>query len=391
MIAAGNMWRTDRAQLIALAGAGVAVVAVLANLGFLFRAGTSEVLGGLAHHAFVLGLMLILTSGSRTVSLGTLAIFWLIGVWGVFGLAYLLESQLASLLGTDIDGEFVPIWLSPLVEEPLKLAPVAIFLLLAARSGYRHPSMSDGLLLGFMVGAGVSFHEDAHVGEILVSGDGWSAARPWSLIFPTISPVGNYFALNHALWAALSGLSIGAAVMLRQWRWAWPIALAGPLLAFTNHLMANHFTTTAFGTSFLLRRVSGEGVPWFYDTIRDLTIGGRLPMLLLIAAAVAVVVVEWGMLRWVDKRDRMFPPLSRVHVFRLVTQSTSRAGAAQLLAAEQYTRLRRSVYFAGWRAKRSGGIPVVTDVDVARLTSLLARTGASSAGDALASPTPAHV
>jgi len=378
------MWLADRSRLIGLAGVVVAVAALLMNLGFFFRPGTSEVLGGLAHHAFLVGLMLLLTSGSRTVSLSTLGVFWLLGVWSVFGLTYVLQSQLVSILGAHIKGEFVIVWLAPFTEEALKLAPVAIFLLLAARSG-RHPSMSDGLLLGFMVGAGVSFQEDAHYGKIL-SGDGWGAATPWTMVFPTISPLGKYFARNHALWAALSGLTIGAAVMLRHWRWAWPIALAGPVLSVTNHLMANHFTFSEFGTSFLLRRASGGGVPWFYQTVRDLTDGGRLPLLILIAAAIGVVVVEGLILRWVGKRDRMFPPLSLTHVFRLLSRCTSRAAAAQLLAADRYVRLRRFVYFAGWRTNRAGGSPGVTEVDAAALATLLAR---ASALPDLASPVAA--
>jgi hypothetical protein len=156
MSVAANLRGLDRARLIALAGAGVALGAILWNLGSFLRPGFDDVLGGLAHHAFVLGLLLALTAGSRTVRLGTLGIFWLIGVWSVYAVAYLLESGLASLFDADTDGSFVTIWLAPFVEETMKLLPVAAFLLLAVRRG-RQPSMSDGLLLGFMVGAGVSF------------------------------------------------------------------------------------------------------------------------------------------------------------------------------------------------------------------------------------------
>jgi hypothetical protein len=348
-----SLWRTDRSRLIALAGAGAALGAILLNTGFFFRPGVDDVLGGLAHHAFVLGFLLLLTAGSRTVSLSTLGIFWLIGVWSVFGLTYLVQDQLVSTLGVDIDGELMLVWLAPLTEETLKLAPVAIFLLLAGR-GMRHPSLSDGLLLGFMVGAG----------------EGWGAAAPWTMVFPTISPLGNYFALNHALWTALSGLTIGVAVMLRHLRWAWPIALVGLLLSFTNHLMANQYTSSEFGTSFLLDRVSGGGVPWFYQVIRDLSVGGRLPMLLLVAGAVAIVVAESLILRWLSKRDRLFPPLSIGHVIRLIGRGTTKAGAAQLLAAERYVRLRRSVHFAAWRAQRAGADFGVSGADYTRLVSL---------------------
>ncbi len=112
-------------------------------------------------------------------------------------------------------------------------------------------------------------------------------------------------------------------------------------------------------------------------------------MLILIAGAVAGVVVEWLILRWVGKRDRMFPALPSNDVFGLITRATSKEGAARLLAADRYVRLRRSVYFAGWRTKRAGGSPGVTDVDVAQLAALRARASAlpGASGPAAASAT----
>ena len=370
MTAVANMWQMDKRSLIALAGAAIALLMLALHLGFFFRPGTMDVLGGFAQHAFVLGWMLLLTAGSRTVSLPVLGAFWLFGVWGVFGLTYLFQDQLISILGLNVDGNFVPIWLAPLMEEPLKLAPIAIFLLLAARNGYRHPSMSDGLLLGFMVGAGVAFHEDAHTREVF--GSGWGAATPWSAVMPSAGFY-DHFALNHALWGAFSGLTFSAALMLRHWPWAWAITLIGPLFSFTNHLMWNHFATTEFGTQFLLNRASGADVPWFFQTIRDVTAGGRVTMLALVLCILAVVVAESLILRWVSKRDRMFPALPRAQAFHLLRRATSIAGFAQLIAADSYARLRRAVYYAGWRAQIEGVPPMVTPSDYDELTALRAR------------------
>jgi hypothetical protein len=69
----------------------------------------------------------------------------------------------------------------------------------------------------------------------------------------------------------------------------------------------------------------------------------------------------------------MFPPLSIGHVFGLIAHATSKAGAAGLLAADRYLRLRRSVYFRAWRTRRAGGYPDVSDADFAQLVSLAAR------------------
>jgi RsiW-degrading membrane proteinase PrsW (M82 family) len=353
---------------------------MVAQLDFLLRPGLPGVLLGLAQHGFVLGLLLILTARSRTVSLPTLGIFWMLDAYTVFLLAYLIQAPMGQLFGTESSNTvvrgtliqtsdtFVPVYWAPFVEEALKLAPVAAFLLLACRGG-RQPSMTDGLLLGFMVGAGVTFHEDAHVAKVFTSSRDWDAGMPWTAILPTAQPVGDLFILLHALWTALSGLTIGVAVMFRHRRWAWAIAFIGPLLSLSNHMMGNHFAGNILG------QLGRADVPWLFSTIRSLTNDGKLPMLVLIFGGLAVAVGDWLILRWVGKRDRMFLPLSAAYVYSLVKKANSRAGATQLIAAERYLRLRRTVYFAGWRRKVAGGSPEVSYADFARLTDLLARAG----------------
>jgi len=69
----------------------------------------------------------------------------------------------------------------------------------------------------------------------------------------------------------------------------------------------------------------------------------------LVAGGVAVAVCEWLILRRVAKRDRMFPPLPLAELGTLIRGANTKAGFARLIAAERYIRLRRSVYFAGWR------------------------------------------
>jgi hypothetical protein len=140
--------------------------------------------------------------------------------------------------------------------------------------------------------------------------------------------------------------------MLRPWRWTWPIAMAGPVLSFTNHVMSNQFTHDEFGLTALLNRASGQGVPWFYEMVRDVSAGGRLPMLVLVAGTVVVVIVESLILRSMRKRDQLFPDLPAGHVTHLLKNSLSMPGLAQLLAAERYVSLRRTIYYTAWIARR---------------------------------------
>jgi RsiW-degrading membrane proteinase PrsW (M82 family) len=364
--ASRSMWQTDRYRLIALAGAGVAVLALLWNLGFFFRAGTGDVFTGLAYNGFVLAWMLVLTAGSRTVSLGTLGIYFLLGVWAVAGAAYLLEQGLVSVSGVEKTDSVVAVWYASVAEEGFKVLAVVLFFVLARRREHRWPSISDGLLLGFVVGWGFKFHEDAHIN--MVTGHGWDAVTLLSAFLPTIELWNDQVYNDHAVRGALEGLSIGAAAMLWHWRRvAWIVGLAGTALMFWGHVMWNYFVDHPG------QAVGGEDAPFLFATLQDVLISGRLPVLVLLVGAVAGVVAESMILRWVGKRDPIFPPLPSARLVSLVKRWKAPAGLAQLAAADRYLCLRRSVYYAAWRTRRAGGYPDVSDGDFAELMSLAAR------------------
>ena len=138
-------------------------------------------------------------------------------------------------------------------------------------------------------------------------------------------------------------------------------------------MMGNHFSGNILG------QLGRADVPWLFSTIRSLTGDGTLPMLALIFGGLAVAIGDWLILRWVGKRDQMFAPLPASHLFRLVMRANSRAGFMRLGAAERYIRLRRNVYFAGWRAQRAGVPPTVSPGDFGQLRELW---------DSAASPQP---
>jgi hypothetical protein len=331
------------------------------------------VLTGFAYNGFVLGWLLLLTAGSRTVSFATLGIYWLLGLWTVVGLEYVLDDQGASILGVEITDDFVPVWLSPFTSEVLKTLAVVLYFVLACRDGRRWPSISDGLLLGFVVGFGFKFHEDAHIG--IVTGHGWDAVTPLSTFLPTIELWNDQVYNDHAVRGALEGLSIGAAAMLWHWRKAaWVVGLAGPVLVFWGHVMWNYFVDHP------AQAVGGEDAPFLFATLQDVLASGRLPLWVLLVGAVCAVVAESWILRWVGKRDRMFGPLPIDRAIALLRGWNTQAGLTQLGAAERYVTLRRSVYYAGWRAQRAGRAPEVSYDDYAELKSLGTRLGLNLAG-----------
>jgi hypothetical protein len=363
--------RGDSRRWIAPAGAAAAVLAFVPELDFFFGPGTSEVLKELARHAFVLVLLLAVTAGTRTVSLGMLGIFWLLGVWAVVGAAYLAQKPFEDAFGTNVrEHDFMVVWWAPFTEEALKALPVAAYFWMMTRSGLRQPAMTDGLLLGFMVGAGVSFHEDAQIGKIVTAGHGWGEASGWSNLFPTMTlGIVDAVSLNHALWGALSGLSVGAAFLFRHSRpLAWVLLAIGPLLAFTNHVLVNY----------LAGGVTRGGPPSPFSTIDDLTSGGRITVVLLNAGIVAAVAIELLIQRWAARRDRVFPPLPLSRVLGLVKGASLRAALAQLAAAEGYVGLRRSLHLAGWRARQAGEYPDFSEADYRALMNGAATFGLTS-------------
>ncbi|HVR44376.1 MAG TPA: PrsW family glutamic-type intramembrane protease [Thermoanaerobaculia bacterium] len=363
MTAVASMWQTDRYRLIALAGTALAVLALLANLGFFFRAGTGDVLTGLVYNGFVLGWLLLLTAGSRTVSLPTLGIYWLLGVWAVTGLSYLLQQAMIGVSGVERTDAVVGVWYASITEEALKPLAVVLFFVLAARRQHRWPSISDGLLLGFVVGWGLKFHEDAHIG--IVTGQGWGAVTPLSIFLPTIELWNDQVYNDHAVRGALEGLSIGAAAMLWHWRRtaAWIVGLAGPVIMFWGHVMWNYFVDHPG------QAVGGEDAPFLFAALQVVLASGRLPLWVLLAGAVSAVMAESLILRWVGKRDRIFPPLPVGRVLSRLKGREARSRLAVLNAADGYWRLRRAVYFAAWRTRKAGGYPGFNESDAVALVS----------------------
>ena len=234
--------------------------------------------------------------------------------------------------------------------------------------------------MGFVVGWGLKFHEDAHIG--IVTGQGWGVVEPWSAFLPTIELWNTQVYNDHAVRGALEGLSVGAAAMLWHWRRAaWVIGLAGAVIMFWGHVMWNYFVDHSS------QAVGGEEAPLLFGALKTLLAGGRVPLTILLAGVVAAVVADVLILRWVGKRDRMFPPLSFGRVLSRLKGANRLSQVGVLARAGSYWRLRRAVYFAAWRTRKSGGCPGFDESDAAALLSTASRFGLLEIP--LAKPAPA--
>ena len=366
-------------SVVGLGLMAVVLVTLVVWLPWFLRPGAGEVLRGLAQHAFVLAWLLVVTHSTRTVSLATLGLWWLVGVYVVFVAIFVAELPLDALSGAG--SALTAAVLSPPVEEAVKLLAVAVFLWLAMRGRAGRPSASDALLIGFVIGAGVSFNEDALIGRTLLSGAGWDSALPWSLLFPTLSPQGIFLGLNHAIWAALSGLGLGAAVLFRHVRGAWIVAVVAFVLSLANHMTTNHFVQAPF------QALGREAVPTEWAVLQTLEANGVTPLVALLVGLVAVVVLERRALMSVAWVGRMFPAVGPFG--RPVDAATGRGAAGPLqrvAAASLYRGARRRLAYAVWQARRAGRSPDVPAQPLERLAAL----GRAAGTEAGTTPTAAE-
>ena len=282
----------------------------------------------LLHHGYILAWLLLVTSCTRTVTLRTLAAFWFVGVFPVMALNLLIARPMDDLLG---GGELAYAYLGPLFEELIKPLPVlGLFAYRAWRGGWQL-SATDGLLLGFMVGAGFAFHEDAGYGRVW--GDGFDAT-PWNIVFPTVGYFRGNLTPYHDTLAAVVGLAIGFAFLFRRYRLSWVVPMAVWLVVLIEHVTGN------------LADISGRAtLP--AEVIRSWILGGQGVLALLVIGVVVAVLLESRILRAIAPRDHVFPAI-RLRDFLAVLQQRTNASPRRLQAMRVYVRQRRSLHYALW-------------------------------------------
>lgn len=355
MLSLGTLRKTVRAmpwEALGWAGLGFSFLFLFLRLPYFMREGALAFLENVIHHLFVLSWLLLATAFTRTLPLRTVVAFWLIGLYPVMGLALLAGRPMAALFG--LDGHFVPDFWVPLTEEALKAAPVLLYLGLAAWRGRWQPAPSDGLLLGFAVGAGFSIHEDAARGDTLASG--WFSGLLLSLPLPVLEVRDAVFQeprmiLGHAGWTALVGLGLGIALLLRRSILGWAVALAAFGIVTLDHMVGNFL-----GGLFL------ETPPLLITLLDGLLLAGRLPVLLFLVGIIAALAFELWILHWAAARERLFPAIPLPVVIGSLSSGVTLDACRRLQAMRVYQRHRRAAQYAAWRWSRSTAPPdEVTD------------------------------
>ena len=361
-------WLTpERARLVTIAGVAIALISLALQLPMFLDIGPLDLLRGILQQLWVMVLLLVATAATRTVSLGTLGIAFLVGALPAMALALLLEWPVATVFGVGEGSLALVLWVPP-VEEAVKLLPVGLYLYFASRGNNRQPAITDGLLVGFAVGAGFAFYEDGLAGEIL-SGGGWTEVLPWSLLLPTLFDLGDFSILNHGLWTALAALGLGFAFFFRPRRWAYAIAVLAFVVVTLQHMIFNYFAGDFLSMLEALGRA--ESPPWI-ALPQLLLANGLVPILAVVFGTLAAVAFELRVLDWVSDRAPKLPSVSLRRQLQLLAGARSMVGFHKLRAATRYARHLRAVYYAAWRTEKLGAVPTNSRGELAWLGSLAA-------------------
>lgn len=295
------------------------------------------------YHLFVAVWVGFATYKFRSVGTREMIRFWLAGFFPVALLTYILTEPLERLIGT---GNFqTAIWV-PLAEELIKVLPLVLWTTIA-RPRNRHGTLSDFWILGFAIGAGFSFHEDALYSRLVASGFGDGLMGK---LFPMFLTGGQYV-ITHAGWTALAAVGVGIFSMYRTKVWAWVVGAALVAVPVFDHAAVNW---------------RGSDLP------RTLVGNGRVGAFLLLATVVLVVAHDRYMMNWTSQRDNLFPTPAVRGDLQLVTAGPITDRVSSLISRQRYRRLRNAVFCDLYRV-RSRGKSAGDRRDVMKATNSLAK------------------
>jgi RsiW-degrading membrane proteinase PrsW (M82 family) len=230
-----------------------------------------------------LGEIFLLTIATRSMSADAALSALSLGL-GVVVMMMVWAGRAINAAGIDTSEGPANWGLIPILEESLKLVPVAMVVVLYRRRSGLAPNPSDLLMLGCFAGAGFAMAENAllvqnsagiardmarqygpHLGPLYLVPGAWGAA----------GYVGHAAATGLA--CAAFGLALGLRARLGPW---WPLAAtAGFAWIVVEHVLTNYYVGS--GSRLALALGNGRLTPWIF-----------------IAVALAVVALDWSRARF---------------------------------------------------------------------------------------------
>lgn len=278
-------------------------------------------------HLWVTAWLLLATIASRTTSWREAVRFWVVGLFPVVLVVFLVTESTEAIIG--LRG-FQTGFVVPLVEEVLKVVPLVLWVVVSMRRRVT-PSISDLMVLGYAVGAGFAFHEDALWSRLAADGFG---GAPWGLLFPTFLHESR-FVVTHSGWTMLAGIGVGIWAVHRSHSWAWVLGTAFVALAVVDHAYAN-----ARGAMTAVLSI--------------LTFDGRLAGWLLLVGVPAVIAHDILILRWAGARSNRFPAPRFVDDLQQAAQLRTPVDLQRLLARQRYRRARSAAFIDLYRVRSRG-------------------------------------
>lgn len=194
--------------------------------------------------------IMVITSATRTITLDRVATTYCLG-GAMMAVMWLLAYGFTSI---QPDGHAVSRKIfAPLMEESLKLAPVAYFLWRQRRARLWSMGASDVLLLAAASGAGFGLVEDAFIQHR------FGAWHPVDWL-PTTAVFGNSLTAGHQTWTSLAGATLGLALLWRPRKpFVYLLGASGLLWSMLDHFRTNYTADRSGLVVDFLHVVTGHG------------------------------------------------------------------------------------------------------------------------------------
>ncbi|MDZ7732479.1 MAG: DUF2510 domain-containing protein [Acidimicrobiia bacterium] len=283
----------------------------------------------------------VLSFFTRTVTVRTVAIYYLTGFFGVTAMVRLLSWPFVAVFGTDsvvVYGFSVPIF-----EEVGKLAPLLLFVIVGSRNRMRQPSVLDLGLLGLAVGCGFELYETSVALRGSFPGV-FELSHPLTWVFPIVTPQFDWVVvIAHPGWGLVLGIGLGLAWQWRRSPATWLLALGALMLTTLDHLSINN-------------------APAQLDLLElwTLTLRGWLVVAAMVAGIAAGLVVDWRLTAEGDRLDPWFSRPGGDDVRRALGESDPFTVVARLLAMVTYLRALNGAHLLVRHAVRRGRLDRVS-------------------------------